>query len=103
MASLYPAQLAFEKMRDAIGNESLSDCVDFQISTHCTVVQPQSDECDFLAICQSLRSVFDHDPIPDAMTGVIRGEICGHLVLLVPSDERRYLRSVTNPNHGDCS
>jgi hypothetical protein len=104
MASLTAARVAFSKMCDALGSEYLSEHVDFQINTHCTVVQPRSDECDFLEICAVLTDVFDIDKTvgPDPKTGVLKGFIDGHLVLVMPLDQRRRLVSVVPTFTGDA-
>ena len=63
----------------------LSEHVDFQINAYCTVVQPRSDECDFLEICAVLSDQFDPDrTVVDPKTGVMKGFIDGHLVLVMP-------------------
>ena len=104
MASLTPARVAFSKMCDWLGDALLSEHVEFQINVFCTLVQPWSEECDFLEICAVLSDQFDDDRTSvDPRTGVMRGYIDGHLVLVVPISERRYLRSVVTPNtSGDC-
>jgi hypothetical protein len=104
MASLTAARVAFSKMCDALGSEYLSEHVDFQINTHCTVVQPRSDECDFLEICAVLTDVFDIDKTvgPDPKTGVLKGFIDGHLVLVMPIGQRRRLVSVVPTFTGDA-
>jgi hypothetical protein len=91
-------------MCDALGSEYLSEHVDFQINTHCTVVQPRSDECDFLEICAVLTDVFDIDKTvgPDPKTGVLKGFIDGHLVLVMPIGQRRRLVSVVPTFTGDA-
>ena len=103
MTSLAPARRAFDVLSRALGDEYLSDHVDFQINTHCTVVQPRSEECDFLAISAACTDVFDGDRTSiDPRTGVVKGFIDGYLCLLLPLDERRHLRSVST-HIGDCS
>ena len=104
MTSLTSARIAFSRLCDWLGDAMLSEHVDFQINAYCTVVQPRSEECDFLEICAVLSDQFDDDRTSvDPRTGVMRGYIDGHLVLVVPVDERRYLRSVVTPTtSGDC-
>jgi len=103
MASLTAARVAFSKMCDALGSEYLSENVDFQINTHCTVVQPRSDECDFLEICAVLSDLFDTDrTVVDPKTGVMKGFIDGHLVLVMPIGQRRRLVSVVPTFTGDA-
>ena len=104
MPSLTPARIAFSRLCDWLGDAMLSEHVDFQINAYCTVVQPRSEECDFLEICAVLSDQFDDDRTSvDPRTGVMRGYIGEHLVLVVPVDERRYLRSVVTPTtSGDC-
>jgi hypothetical protein len=90
-------------MSAALGDEYLSDHVEFQILTHCTVVQPVCVDCDFFEICAVLSDVFDVDRTSiDPLTGVMKGFIDQYLVLVLPYSERRLLCSVvTTP--GDCS
>jgi hypothetical protein len=103
MASLTGARVAFSKMCDWLGDALLSEHVDFQITTHCTVVQPRSDECDFLEICAVLSDLFDTDrTVVDPKTGVMKGFIDGHLVLVMPIGQRRRLVSVVPTHSGDC-
>ena len=102
MTSLAPARHAFDRMCQALGDEYLSEHVDFQINTHLTVVQPRSEECDFLEICAVLSKKFDDDRTTiDPRTGVMKGYISGHVCLVVPINHRRQLVSVVPTRHGD--
>ena len=102
MSSLTPARVAFSKMCDWLGDALLSEHVDFQINAYCTVVQPRSDECDFLEICAVLSDQFDTDrTVVDPKTGVMKGFIDGHLVLVMPIGQRRHLVSVVPTFTGD--
>ena len=104
MTSLAPARHAFNQMSAWLGDALLSEHVDFQINTHITVIQPRSDECDFLEICAVLSNEFDEDRTTiDPRTGVMKGYVDGHCVLVVPIDHRRQLVSVVPTHHGDRS